>query len=304
MEATAYSPTNFGVFNTMARLATLAVAALIGLALFGCSGRSLGQSGVSLPFAGDGEQTVSDAADALDSHRSSASANAKAAIAVTDALGSYVRDISSAQRAFARLRGGQVSNRARQVVSRSTLVIRPTARYVTEYCQGTAGFSATGIPSLDASFGWESGAFSGGSRTIDGRGSAIWNANATGAVVQGPIGSLSVERSGSLATCPITVPVYVVKGGQSASAFSIPIAMSFRRGELANLSVAGARFSSGESLYVATVPNRSRLAVSGTISGERTQLATFRTNMQGNGTLTITSTGAQYVIADWIVVST
>jgi hypothetical protein len=304
MEAIAYSPTNFGVFHTMARLAALAVASLIGLTLAGCSGGSLGQTGVSLPLAGDGVQTVSDAADALDSHRSSASASAKSAIAVTDAFGSYVRDISAMQRSIVGSRHASKSAQTRRVVSRSALVIRPAAGYVTEYCQGTAGYSASGIPSLDATFGWESGAFSGGSRTLDDRGSAIWTADATGAVVRGAIGSLSLARSGSRATCPMTVPVFVVKGGESASAFSIPIAMSFRRGELANLSVGGARFSSGEGLYATTVANRSRSAISGTITNDRTQVATFRTNMLGSGTLTITSTGAQYVIADWIVVGT
>jgi hypothetical protein len=33
-------------------------------------------------------------------------------------------------------------------------------------------------------------------------------------------------------------------------------------------------------------------------------MATFRTDAGGDGTLTITSTGAQYVIANWVVVST
>ncbi len=286
----------------MARLAALAVAALIALPLAGCSG-GLGQTGVSLPIADD-VQTVSDAADALDAHRSSASVSAKSAIAVTDALGSYIREINAQQRSIARSRRAPSSARAKQIVSRSTLLIHPSAGYVTEYCQGSAGYSTRGIPSLDATFGWESGAFSGGSRTIDGRGSATWMANATGAVVQGAIGGLSVARSGSGATCPMTVPPFVVKGAASASAFSIPISMAFHRGALTNVTVSGARFSDGQGLYVATEVNRTRIAVNGTISSGPTQLAAFRTDTRGNGTLTITSTGAQYVIADWIVVGT
>ncbi len=285
----------------MARLAALAVAALLGFSLAGCAGAGLGQSGVSLPFAGDGLQTVSDAADALDAHRSSGTASAKSAIAVTDALGSYVRDISRAQRSLAHSNRAPSSARAKQIVSRSTLVIRPAAGYVTEYCQSSAGFSARGIPSLDATFGWESGALSGGSRTIDARGSSTWLANASGAVVQSSIGGLSVGRSGARATCPMTLPPFVVKGGTSASAFSIPIAMTFHRGTLTSLDVEGARFSSGESLYVTTAAARRPLQVSGTISDARAPVATFRTDTLGNGTLTITSTGAQYVIADWIV---
>src|SRR5579871_552674 len=66
----------------MARPATIAVAALVGLLLAGCAGGGFGQTGVSLPTnGGDGVQTVSDAADALDVHRMSATENAKAAIA-------------------------------------------------------------------------------------------------------------------------------------------------------------------------------------------------------------------------------
>ena len=80
----------------MARPAALAVAALAGFLLAGC----FGPAGLSLPAAVDGVQTVSDAADSLDIHRSTASENAKAAIAITDALGSFVRDISADQRAL------------------------------------------------------------------------------------------------------------------------------------------------------------------------------------------------------------
>lgn len=287
----------------MARLATLVVAALIGLALAGCSGGStFGQAGVSLPSA-DSEQTVSDAADALDAHRSSATQSARAAIAVTDALGSYVRDIATQQRALAGVRHS-ATPRNKRVVSRSITVMRLGAGYVTGFCQGSAGFSSRGIPSLDETFGWESGAFSGGSRTADGRGSVTWLANASGAVVQGPIGGLSIARGGSGVTCPMMVPPFVLRGGTSASAFSIPIAMTFRRGTLENLNVVGARFSGGESLYAISETTRHRFAVNGTIVKDRAQLATFRADAAGNGTMTVTSTGAQYVISDWLVAGT
>ena len=64
--------------------------------------RDFGQTGVSLPAAGDGVQTVSDAADALDAHRSSAHRRTpRPPSRVTDALGSFVRDISADQRALA-----------------------------------------------------------------------------------------------------------------------------------------------------------------------------------------------------------
>ncbi len=56
----------------MARSAALAVVALTGLLLAACAGGSFDQAGLSLPAAtADGVQTVSDAADALDGHRTS-----------------------------------------------------------------------------------------------------------------------------------------------------------------------------------------------------------------------------------------
>jgi hypothetical protein len=286
----------------MARLATLGVAALLGLALAGCSGSTLGQTGVSLPSA-DGVQTVSDAADALDAHRSSATQSARTAIAVTDALGSYVRDVSAQQRSLAGVRRSAAA-RNKQVVSRSVTVMHVGAGDVTGFCQGSAGYISRGIPSLDETFGWESGAFSGGSRTADGHGSATWLANASGAVVQGPIGALSIGRGGSGVTCPMMVPPFVLRGVTSASAFSIPIAISFRRGTLESLNVVDARFSSGESLYASSETIRRRFALNGTIVKDRTRLATFHTDAAGNGIMTVTSTGAQYVIRDWIVAGT
>ena len=102
----------------------------------------------------------------------------------------------------------------------------------------------------------------------------------------------------------MNVPIFTLRGGDSANAFSIPVSLAFRRAELSNLSVAGARFANGDRLVVTTQSDRRPVQVDGAIADGRTQLATFRTDTQGNGTLTITSTGAQYVIADWIVVGT
>jgi len=315
MGAIANSPTTFGVCLRMARLAYLAVVALAGLFFAGCSGGSFGPAGPSLPAASDGVQTVSDAADALDAHRSSASENAKAATAVTDALGSFVRDISADQRDIA---GGRNAGRSgpslvrqnlvtlggKQILSGSELVMARPSQRSRDYCQGSAGYTVSGIPSLDASFGWESGAFTGGTRTTDNRGSATWSANASGAIVQGAIGGLSIGRSGIAGSCPMNVPAFTLRGGDAENAFSIPVSLAFRRGELSNLVVADAKFANGDSLAVTTRTDRHPVEIDGAIAEGRTQLATFHTDALGDGTLTITSTGAQYVIADWIVVGT
>ncbi len=293
----------------MARPATIAVAAFIGLLLAGCAGGGFGQTGVSLPTAaGDGVQTVSDAADALDVHRASASENAKAAIGATDAVGSFVRDISRLERTFgARAARGPAETRAagdKRVVSGSYIRLQRSFGNVTDFCQSSAGFTTAGIPSLDTSFGWQSGAFSGGSRTSDERGSTTWSATATGEIVEGAIAALSLKRAAGGSTCPLSAPAFLLDGADAANAFSIPISIAFHGGQLSNLSVANASFANGESLDVASSASRHGTVVNGVIRNGRTRLATFRTDASGNGTLTITSSGAQYVVADWIVVST
>lgn len=297
----------------MIRSATLAVA-LVGLLLAGCSGRSFGQTGPSLPAASDGVQTVSDAADALDAHRSSASESAKAAIGVADALGAFVRNISEAERALATTpsanrqrvtlpRTINRSSRTRGAVSGSNLIFQPSLGNVTDFCQSLAGYSANGIPSLDVTFGWQSGAFSGGARALDERGISTWSSNASGTIVQGSIGALSLRRGNAGASCPMTAPAYTVDGADVTNAFSIPLTIMFHHGRLSSLGVGNARFANGESLDVSSEGNRSGIQVNGVIRNGGTQVAAFRTDAAGNGTLAITSTGAQYSIAGWIVVS-
>ena len=286
----------------MIRLAALS-AALAGLLLAGCAGGGLG-----LPA--DGVQTVSDAADSLVPHRTSGSENAKAAIGATDALGSFVREISADQRALNGRQGARpvtsvrqstVEHGGKRILSSSELMMQPGTGIAT-YCQSSAGYAVNGIPSLDESFGWQSGAYSGGTRSADGRGLAVWSARASGAVVRGAIGGFRIAR-GSSGSCPMSTPAFVLKGGVSANAFEIPIGMAFHGGELFNLSVSNAKFANGDTLVVST-SNRQPVEIRGGITRGRTQVASFRTNGAGYGTLTITSTGAQYVIADWIVVGT
>jgi hypothetical protein len=302
----------------MARPATIAVAALIGVLLAGCAGGGFGQTGVSLPTAGgDGVQTVSDAADALDVHRASATDNAKAAIGAADAVGSFVRDVSRAERALSGPYRGESSGprQARglaqiwaggdkRIVSGSYIRLQRSFGNVTDFCQSSAGFTAEGIPSLDETFGWQSGAFSGGARASDERGSATWSATAAGEIVEGTIGALSIKRAAGGSTCPLSAPAFLLDGADAANAFSIPISIAFHRGQLSNVSIANGTFANGESLDVTSSASRRGAAVNGVIRNGRTRLATFRTNAAGDGTLTITSSGAQYVVADWIVVST
>ncbi len=294
----------------MARYATFVVAALTGFLLAGCSGGTFGSAGLSLPRAGDGVQTVADAADALDAHRTPASESAKAAIAVTDALGSFVRSVAEDERVVGSVRPHygphaiRVTHfvRDKSIVSSSQVVVRPSYSNVSAYCEASAGYSVRGIPSLDQTFGWQSGAVSGGARASDGRGSAVWSANANGIVVRGAIGGLSLAHGRQSSGCPMNAFPFTVAGGSAKNEFSIPISMAFRRGQLSSLTVTDARFSNGESLDVTSEANGQRFSVNGFIRNGRKQLATFTADAGGNGTLAITSTGAQYAIADWVVV--
>ncbi len=300
----------------MARTAALFAAALSGLLIAGCG--TFGQTGVAVPRPGDDVQTVSDAVNSM-VHRVPATDNAKAAIAVTDALGSVVRDLGDDDRflsdfsRYAR-RGASIGPRdgfvrtssrlstplTRGVTSISQLVMRPSVGSVAAYCQSSAGFSVNGIPSLDTTFGWQSGAYSGGTRMVDGLYST-WSVNATGVAVQAPIGGLAIARSAG-ASCPMMAPAFSIRGGTSSDAFSIPMTLTYRRGTLWDLSISNAEFASGESLDVTTSNDR-RPSFDGAITKGSTELALFHTNDRGDGKLTITSTGAQYAITSWIVVS-
>lgn len=399
------------------RPSNIAIAVALAFVLAGCSGGLIAPTAASLPnVASDGVRTVSDAADALDGQRTTASQNATLAIGTTDAFGSLVRGFSedeaartalplssrpqAAQRtarcddgvafsapdryrdvrsdetrlyydgschylardvmrraaesgpngetirenatlffpgssaevashaqtlrisdaAFGRsgatpLRGGLVlfsSSRldtanGKQAAFDSAAVMLPSQGNVTDYCQQSAGYSISGIPSLDATFGWQTAAFSEVARASDGHGMATWSATENGVTLQAPIGSLAIAQNAVAPACPMTATEFSVTGiAAEKSAFSIPISVTFRRGLLVSISVAHAKVGN-ETLDVATGANRPRADgayVRGIIKGARTQLATFHTDGFGNGTLTITSTGAQYVITDWIVVGT
>ncbi len=403
------------MFRTV-RPSNIPIAVALGFVLAGCSGGLIAPNAGSLPNVGtDGVRTVSDAADALDGQRTTASQNATLAIGATDAFGSLVGGFSEDEetRTALRLSGsteqrvqsatgcqdgvdfsvpdryrdprsdetllyydGRCHDLARDVMRRaapsgpnsetirenaalffpgssaeaaarsetlrisdatfgrdgptplraglelasssrlatasgkqtafdSAVVMLPSQGNVTDYCQQSAGYSVTGIPSLDTTFGWQTAAFSEVARATDGHGMATWSATENGETFQAPIGSLAIAQNAVDQACPMTATEFSVTGTTAGrSAFSIPISVTFRRGLLVSISVAHAKIGS-ETLDVTTAANRPRADdayVRGVIKGVRTELATFHTDGFGDGTLTITSTGAQYVIADWIVV--
>lgn len=201
---------------------------------------------------------------------------------------------------------------ARVVVGKSQVlatagefVMMPGSRSSTAFCGDSAGYDPAGIVSLDSTFGWQGGVLSGGTRTAEGNGFITWSANPSGTAYGGPIGALSLTSGTQNVSCPIARPDFALAGGTALGTYTIPISATFHRGRIWNITVRGAVLPDGDTLSVKTNQARHQVShdyISGAISAGRTSVATFAVNAFGNGTLTVTSTGAQYKIADWIVI--
>ena len=184
------------------------------------------------------------------------------------------------------------------------LVLSPSSTGVNTYCGDSAGYNASEIASLNETFGWE-GQTSTGTRTINADGSITWQSTHTGFTAKGAIGSLSVNAGSANTACPISTPEYTLSGGTSGGNYSIPVTAQFMHGELVDLTVSNAQLASGNTLNVTTntgvSPTNSQF-ITGTVSNGSRQIATFNVDTFGDGTLTVTTSGAQFVIDDWHVV--
>lgn len=200
-----------------------------------------------------------------------------------------------------------ISNRE-QSTSASRVVMLPGLDDENEYCQDTAGYSTTGIPSLDATFGWEVRSrvsTEPATRTRDGSGAVTLSSTQGGNTFAGPIGSLFVVADRSEPTCPAPTSAYALSGG-APSAFTMPIRATFRRGTLAALTVTGAAFAGGYTLDAYTKTGTGNdfadVTVRGTLRNGRVHVATLTADRFGNGALGLTATGTQYRLVDWTVV--
>jgi hypothetical protein len=194
---------------------------------------------------------------------------------------------------------------SKTIVGDDELVMQAGSGGTNTWCGDSAGYNATGIASLNETFGWEGGLASGGSRTLNGNGSVTWTSTHSGTVVTGAIGSLSIATGTENTTCPIATPQYTLTGGTSQGTYSIPVTATYLHGELTSLTVTNASLASGNTLNVTTNSNVSPTNsnfITGTISSSSSQVATFAVDCFGDGTLTVTASGAQFVIDDWHVV--
>ena len=206
---------------------------------------------------------------------------------------------------FANVTAAQVVvNRSTVLSADAELVVMPGSRYSGTFCSDSAGYDPTGIVSLDSTFGWQGGTLSGGSRTGDGS-SVTLSATPAGTVFAGPIGSLSIATRTQNLSCPIGTPDFTLAGGTALGTYSIPIKITLHRGRLYSMNVTRAVLPNGDTLSVRTHHGQgqgNRTYIWGVVRNGRTSIAAFHLNTFGNGALTITSTGAQYKIVDWIVV--
>lgn len=193
---------------------------------------------------------------------------------------------------------------SRTIDSDEELVMQPASSGTSAFCSDTAGFNATGIVALNETFGWQ-GAVGAGTRTVNSDGSVTWTTAHAGSLFKGAIGSLSIGIGSPNSTCPISTPEYTLAGGTQAGTYSMPVSATYAGGWLKSLTVTNATLANGNTLNVitsATLPPTSAGFITATVSNGSTQIATFTVDGFGDGSVTVTSSGAQYTITDWHVV--
>ena len=190
------------------------------------------------------------------------------------------------------------------IASAREFVLAPATSSTNSFCSDSAGYNQTGFASMNKTFGW-AGGVAGGTRTINSDGSVTWTATHVGTSYTGAIGSLSIANAAPNTACPITTPDFTLAGGGALGTYSVPVTATFAHGMLESLSITNASLTDGDTLNVTTntaQPPSSSQFITGSISQGTTQIATFAVDAFGDGTLTVTGTGVQFVITDWHVI--
>lgn len=173
------------------------------------------------------------------------------------------------------------------------------------YCMDSAGYNATGIASLNETFGWQGGALSGATRTVNSDGSVTWASTHSGNSYKGAIGALSVNTGTANTSCPITTPMFTLSGGTQVGSYNLPISATYNFGMLVNLTITNATLANGNTLNVTTntsVPPTSSTFINGAITNSSGPVASFAVDTFGDGTLTVASSGTVYTVTDWHVI--
>jgi hypothetical protein len=199
----------------------------------------------------------------------------------------------------------QLKAGSRTIDGDNEFVAMPASNNVSAFCSDWAGYNATGIARLDATFGWAGGFLSGGTRTVNSDGSVTWTGSRSATLYEGPIGSLSITQGTLNSACPIATPAYALSGGTVKGSSIGTLSVTFDDGWLRSLTISRTSLSGGYSLTASSnagVWPTSTSFITGTVSRNATTIATFSVNAAGDGTLTVTATGARYDVAGWVVI--
>ena len=247
----------------MARFQLFASVAACVFALAGCGDAYSGLS------ATQGVENVGDAA-AVVAHRPTGTQYATVTIGAIDTLGEVL--------------GGLASANDRSGIGRA-------------FCTTFAG-TGRSVPALGVTIGWQG--------TISGRllpTSAVTTttaATAVGSTFQGSTDSLAALSHTQLRGCPNSAPPFAIADETNASSFKIALRADYRSGRLASLNVLRATF--GEyTMFFTTARNGRVPHIQGSLDDGRTRVASISSDAFGNGSVTITSTGAEYRLHDWNV---
>jgi len=175
-------------------------------------------------------------------------------------------------------------------------------------CDASAGYDAAGVPSLDATFGWQSASMDQAvSRVmIPLRGRTVVESSQIGRLFVGPIGSLSIAGGTLQPACPIARPAYALAGGLMSGTFKMAAQAVFRNGRLAALRVPAASMSGGYRFDVwtdsAARGARGERRVQAVLTDAQSRVAAIEADRFGDGVMTVTATGEEYRLIDWTVV--
>lgn len=210
-----------------------------------------------------------------------------------------------AKNGFDRTHTGELDiNGVKTIDADGELIVQAAAANSSTFCSDGAGFNATGIQSLNETFGW-AGIMPSGTRTLNSDGSVTWNTTRTGTTYTGPIGGLSIAAGVQNTTCPIATPMFTLAGGAVKGTYNLPISATYLHGILINLTITNATLANGDTLNVVTnsgVQPSDMHFISGTLTNNGAQVATFNVDAFGDGVLIVASTGKQFQIEDWHVV--
>jgi len=188
------------------------------------------------------------------------------------------------------------------VVEDGEFVLAATSGNSTTFCSDSAGYNASGLSG--ETYGW-AGLLPSGTRTLNSDGSVTWQSTHTGSTYTGTVGSFSIQTGAQNTACPITTPMFALSGGTLKGSFNIPVTATFAHGILIGLTITNATLINGDTLNVTTntgLQPPDPHFISGTLTKNGSTVATFNVNAFGDGVLTVTATGKQFVINDWHVV--